>query len=114
MCDRFVDERRHFDALATRCCAARLQSGEVEDLRDEIAEAARLFHNHGAVILDMRRIAHDAVREILSRRCQRGERRVHFMRDACDELELLHALSLGAAREDGEQNETAGEQCQHH
>ncbi len=108
--DGILHDGAHVDRRHAGGGAARLHAGEVEDLRDGVGEAARLLHDHRAVARHLVALGDDAVGEVLPGRGERGQRRVELVRDAGDELELLHAQPLRAPRQHREQHEAAEEE----
>ena len=96
--DRLVDgfgERRR---SAARAFAAGLDAGLGQRRLDEAREPPALPLNEVAVLLHARGVGDQAVREVLPRGPNRGERRAELVRQVGDELDLLAGEARGAVR----------------
>ena len=111
--ERLVDELADGHRLRPVRAARRGDAGEVERLRDERREARALALDELPVPLDGRRLGDDPVGEVLAGRPDRRERRVHLVRDAGHELDLLPREGLRALRGDGEHRAGGAEEREH-
>ena len=90
----FVDRLARIDDLVALRRAARFHSAKLQYFIDEIDQTVRLLDDRLAVTRGVHR---NAVGEILTRGCERGERRVKLVSDSGDEFDLLPSQSFGAA-----------------
>ena len=96
-----VDDPFHRDGLQDIAVGAILGGGKEQDLVDQVAHAAALVLEDGAVLAHGVPVADEAVGEVVGRRADDGQGSAQLMRDRGDKLHLqmgqLHAAQHPAA-----------------